>query len=155
METEGRLSTAKGVLSLETEAADRSGSVDTKLLDIIRVIEAYPDAVSYKVDCAKSHEMDPTLAETDSLPSKTKLYNRTVTYTVIGVTCLSVGVIIATAIYATQPIRVANLAILIAFIGLVLFINFSGIAFLTIARIDQANAKEILASTSVDTQQTI
>ena len=122
-----------------------------ELLDTTRAIEAYSDVVSYSASRTasanfRSHERDATAAETGSSSSTTNLYKRTVTYTVIGVTCLLAGNIIAAAIYATQPIRVANLAILIAFIGLLLFITFSGIAFLTIPCIGQANAKKILAS---------
>lgn len=142
MESEGHLSTWKCARPLNAEIAARGGGVigDVNYMDM--------DGITYVVSHNasgnfRSHE---TVAEANSSPSTTNLYKRTVTYTVIGVACLTVGNVIAVAIYATQPIRVANLAILIAFVGLVLFINFSSIAYLTITSISQANAKEILAS---------
>lgn len=67
------------------------------------------------------------------------LYKRAVVYSGAGGALFVVFLSFATGLYSFQSIRLANVAFSIAFIGLLLFVTLSGIAFLTVFDLGKAN----------------
>lgn len=71
------------------------------------------------------------------------LHKRALVYSGVGGALFVVFISFAAGLYSFQSIRVANIALSLAFIGLLLFVTLTGIAFLTVFDMGKANDKEV------------
>lgn len=71
-----------------------------------------------------------------------KLRKRALVYSGVGSALFVVFLSFAARLYFFQSIRLANIAFVLAFIGLLLFVTLTGIAFLTVFDMRKNNYKE-------------
>ena len=83
----------------------------------------------------------------DRLGTET-LHKRAIVYLGTGGVLFIVFLSLAAGLYSFQPIRVANIAFSLAFMGLLLFVTLAGIAFLTIFDTGEINYKEVFSENS-------
>lgn len=76
-------------------------------------------------------------------PDTKTLHKRALVYSGVGSALFIVFLYFAAGIYSFQSIRLTNIAFSLAFIGLLLFVTLTGIAFLTVFDTGKASNKEV------------
>ena len=102
-------------------------------------VKSYTRRAEFNDNTASHAFMVEELSHEKSGPDTKILYKRAVVYWGVGGALFVVFLFFATELYFLQSIRLANIAFSIAFIGLLLFVTLSGIAFLTIFDLGKAN----------------
>lgn len=115
-------------------------------------IEGYSSVVDYNADRAAYANLGDWLSidndkrEAEGEMKKEVLYKRSMIYSVSGVASFGVLAIIAVSIYTFKPLRARNIALMFAFIGLITFVTFMSIAFLTVHDIGAVNSKAVASA---------
>lgn len=115
-------------------------------------IEAYSKVTNYNAERASYADIVGQLAKNDKqeiekdLDAKV-LYKRSLLYAGIGSTLFALTNTIAAGIYLFLPLRTANISLTLAFVGLLAFVTFMSIAFLTLYDIGNVNSMAIKKST--------
>lgn len=92
---------------------------------------------SYTNMVGRRMEYEEDRSETETL------HRRALMYSGVGGVLFVVFLFFAAGLYSLQSIRLANIAFSLAFVGLLLFVTLTGIAFLTIFDMGKANDKEL------------
>lgn len=71
------------------------------------------------------------------------LHKRALVYSGVGCALFVVFLSFAVGLYSFQSIRFANIALSLAFVGLLMFVTLTGIAFLTVFDIEKTNYEEV------------
>lgn len=114
-------------------------------------IEAYSKLADYNADRAAYADIVGELAKNDKEEAEkdieTKiLYKRSIMYAGIGSFMFVMISAIAAGLYLFFPLRVANISLSFAFVGLLVFVTFMSIAFLTVYDIGNVNSLTIKTS---------
>lgn len=114
-------------------------------------IEAYSKLADYNADRAAYADIVGELAKNDKQEAEADieakiLYKRSVLYAGIGSFMFVLTSAIAAGLYLFFPLRVANISLTLAFVGLLVFVAFMSISFLTVYDIGNVNSVAIETS---------
>lgn len=109
-------------------------------------VEIYTKLAEFNAEWASNADMGRELScrgeYEEDRPETETLRKRALVYSGVGGALFVVFLSFAAGLYSFQSIRLANIAFSLAFIGLLLFVTLTGIAFVTVFDIGKANYKE-------------